>query len=123
MSCEDAVIEGINVQEDVLRPYHRAFVAAYTKQHGSPVDTGDTIAAIDAIYPFSQLEKDFELATLDFARWVMGCRLGGETPEKYAKRRADVDPNLGTYRRSEVVMKLLMSLVQEFLPRVEQTLE
>jgi hypothetical protein len=66
------------------------------------------------------LESDFQLAVLDYVRWAVSCRLGGETPEKYAGRREALDLNMGSYRRSEVMLRFLLQLVATYLPRVER---
>ena len=79
MSCEDNLIQGLDVREDVLKPYHSAFLAAYERSNVHEVTRSDGKIQIEDRFPFSLLEQDFQLATLDFARWVVACRLGGET--------------------------------------------
>jgi hypothetical protein len=110
-SASDDFITDIDLHESVLRPYYTTFLEAYA-----------TAAALAEApqYSYDDLVHDFQLAVLDYARWAVSCRLGGETPDKFATRRAAADPNLGSYRRSEQMLRFLLQLVHTYLPAVEK---
>jgi hypothetical protein len=114
-SSSDSVIQHLEIDRDILRPYYEAFVAAYKTQHS----VGGIDCASFSGYSFEELQYDFQLSTLDYVRWIVSSRLKGETPAKYATRREVMDPNLGSYRRSEVALRFLFNLVHEYLPIVE----
>lgn len=109
----DAQINSLNLEADVLRPYYSVF-----SSHWSKLRAGEG----ECDYPFEEFIFDFKCACVDYVRWIMACRLPGETPEKFAKRREEMDPNLGAYRRSETMMLFLISKVEEYLPDIEARL-
>lgn len=112
-SATDEFIQDLDVEEGVLRPYYTTFSSAVK---GLRSDDG---RATSDVFTFEELVSDFQLAVIDYVRWTVSCRLGGETPEKYAARRQTVDLNLGSYRRSDRMLKFLFQLVERYLPRVE----
>jgi hypothetical protein len=112
----DALLEGIEVDKDVLEPYYSAFLAAAKRAE----ETGAVIGATYTHATFAQLQDDFQLALLDYVRWIMACRLPGSTPASFAKCKAEMNLNLGAYRRSEPLVKWLFSKVAEYLPLVEK---
>lgn len=108
-SSADSFVEKVDLEEDVLRPYYCTLSSHFEKFQSKPLP-----------YKFDELCLDFRLSVLDYARWAVSCRLGGESPEKYESRREHIDPNLGTYRFSEVVLHFILELVGKFLPEIEQ---
>jgi len=86
-------------------------------------------------YDFEDLLTDFKVATLDYARWAFSVRLLGDTPDKFKKRAANVDVNLGYFRftlpppwplnpaealrRHPPRIRWLLQLVEAFLPEAE----
>lgn len=112
-SAADEFIQDLDVEEGLLRPYYATFSSVMEATQGE----GDRAAS--DVYTFEELVSDFQLAVIDYVRWAVSCRLGGETPDKYAARRQVVDLNLGSYRRSEHMLKFLFLLVERYLPRVE----
>lgn len=111
-ASSDDAIHSLDVDADILRPYYDAFCLEYLSTRKDE----------KLQYSFEDFRYDFQLSTLDYVRWIVACRLKGETPEKYATRRLQLDPNLGSYRRSEVALKFLFDLVDAFLPAVEKQL-
>lgn len=108
----DSHINALDIDKDVLRVYHDALTEELDKR-GVPPEQQTT---------YEVLSYHFKLATIDYVRWIMACRLPGDTPAKFSKRREEMDPNLGSYRRSEAMMIWLLSRVQAFLPEVEERL-
>lgn len=108
----DSQINRLDLENDVLGYYHKVFNQELTASG----------AGEDVLLSYDELQYQFQLATIDYVRWIMACRLPGETPAKFAKRREEMDPNLGSYRRSEGMMLWLLSRVEEFLPLVEANL-
>lgn len=96
---------GMRLEERLLQPYQTAFEAG---------------CALQEDHSYQALQHDFRLAVLDYTRWAVSCRLGGETPEKYTARQDTLDGNLGAYRRSPRMLRLLLGLVEEYLPSVEE---
>ena len=112
----DALVAAMDVGKDVLEPYFTAFTAAAkAAEAGGRVKVGTYTHA-----SFAQLQEDFQLALLDYVRWIMACRLPGSTPASFAKCKAEMNLNLGAYRRSEPLVKWLFSKVAEYLPLVEK---
>jgi hypothetical protein len=114
-SASDGFIKDLDLEEGLLRPYYTAFTSAFESVHK---DIDSKAAVLQ--YSFEELIDDFQLAVLDYVRWAVSCRLGGETPAKYAGRRQVIDPNLGSYRRSENMLRFLLKLVEKYLPSVEE---
>ena len=108
----DEFIDAIDLENEVLRPYYSSFTSAYAAQPDN--------ANITVHYSFDELLYDFQLAVLDYVRWAVTCRLGGENPQKYAARREKIDVNLGSYRRSDRMLRFLFDLVSAYLPTVEK---
>jgi hypothetical protein len=107
-AASDDFILDLDPDEGLLRPYYSAFSAAYTA------------APPPLQYSFEDLRRDFRLALLDYVRWAVCCRLGGDTPEQFAARRDSVDPNVGSYRRSDRMLRFLLQLAMSYLPAVEE---
>ena len=109
----DVHINSLDIGKDVLCVYHEALLEEFRKR-GVPEEHQTT---------YEELEYYFKLSTIDYVRWIMACRLPGDTPTKFAKRREVMDPNLGSYRRSEAMMVWLLGKVETFLPEVEERLK
>ena len=71
--------------------------------------------------PFDELLRLFQLATLDFVRWMIVNRFSNEKPEAMAARAAasPIDINQGEYRRSLARLGWPLDLAQQFLPLAE----
>lgn len=95
-SVEDEVVEDY---QTYLKLYHKALgVESYSEE--------DFFA-------------DFKVATLDYARWAFSVRLVGDTPASFQKRAANIDLNLGYFRRHIPRTQWLLHLVELFLPEAE----
>ena len=138
-ASDDFLHPDMDIREEVLRPYFAIFTGArrdYRRTEGVNTaadrdNDSNTVAGRDGVaasidvslspqYTFEDLEHDFSLAVLDWTRWAVTCRLGGETPEKFTGRREANDPNLGAYRSSERVLRFIFELVLQYLPAVEK---
>mmetsp|Transcript_115684 Transcript_115684/g.327117 ORF Transcript_115684/g.327117 Transcript_115684/m.327117 type:complete len:458 (-) Transcript_115684:112-1485(-) len=99
----------------ILKTYHEAFLEAAV-----------TCGAEGLQLPsFDDLQQDFRLATLDYARWIFCYRLKGETPANIRKRAAApvVDINLAVCRRSLPHLGWLVRRVAAYLPLAEELQE
>ncbi len=109
----DSHVNSLDLDKDVLKVYHEALIEELGKRRVPPAQHTT----------YEELTYHFQLATIDYVRWIMACRLPGDTPAKFAKRKEEMDPNLGSYRRSEAMMIWLLSTVENFLPKVEARLK
>ena len=71
MAPADAFLQELDIDSDFIVPYYEALSRAYHHFHSTPLT-----------YSLVQLKEDFKFAVLDFVRWVVPARLGGESPEK-----------------------------------------
>ena len=115
-SCSDDCIRGLSAEEVILKPYYQRFVGAYVA-YDNPVDKNPPEEL--EMYRYSEFRRHYMMAALDYMRWLVPYRLDNETPTKYAARREKVDINVPTYKRSEVVLRYLFTVTQEYLPEIE----
>ncbi len=115
MCPSDSCLESLDIDADFLIPYYTALSESYSYFHD-----GNTLN-----YTIIDLKRDFQLAVLDFVRWVVPARLANETPEKYEARRNKLpwDLNMGAYRRSSSMMHFLMTLTKEYLVEAEKLIQ
>jgi hypothetical protein len=108
--------------KDCLQGYYTAFLAASTPPStGDPTQDATLQEQLQQQYPFSELLRLFQLATLDYVRWALSYRLTSETPSAMAMRAAahPIDVNQGEYRRSLFRLGWLLQLAERFLPLAE----
>ena len=105
----------IDVKSQILTPYYNYLKDAYH-------DNGKKSNECNNLNMFNlteeQLEIDFSLSLLDFMRWcVPGRKLGNETPLTYARRKDNIDINLGRWRRD---VHLIAWLFEQTTERLEK---
>jgi len=133
MAPSDALLDllsqegGGRLEVDYLCVYYNYLQAAHAKFHGdsssssSSIDGNSSNSTLSCSYPYEAFREDFQLALLDFMRWMVPARMRGERPAAYKKRQEcpTWDLNMGAYRRSAVMMQFLMERVGDYLPVAE----